>query len=134
MAQFRSGRMANEIQKEVADIIANQVKDPRLGFVSVHSVEVAHDLSAAHIHISALSDDKDAVARALESARGFIRRELGHRIRARIVPELLFSLDDSISYGIRMAGIIDEQLAKDEAQASLRPAEKEESKEEENNG
>lgn len=117
MTQFRPGRMANEIQKEIADIIANEVKDPRIGMVSVLSVEVSRDLGSAKVHFSTFDTDKKATLAALESAKGFIRHALGRRIQARVVPELFFYLDDSIAYGIRMAGIIDRQIQKDKEAA-----------------
>ncbi len=123
MSQIRAGRLSNEIQKEIADIISNEVKDPRMGFVSVLRVESSRDLSSAKVYITSLSDEDKNVLAALEKAKGFIRRELGKRLRTRVVPELYFHLDNSISYGIKMSGIISKQIKEDEAAASSRPEE-----------
>ncbi|MEG1501758.1 MAG: 30S ribosome-binding factor RbfA, partial [Clostridiales bacterium] len=116
------GRMAGEIQKEIADILSYEIKDPRLGFVSVLSVEVSGDFSWAKIHISSMDDDTEGSLAALESAKGFIRRELGKRLKVRIVPDLTFHLDNSIAYGIRMTELINKQIKRDEETAN-RPKE-----------
>lgn len=126
MTQFRAGRLANEIQKEVADIIRNEVKDPRMGFVSIVLVDVPKDLTSAKIYISCLDDNQAETLKSLESAKGFIRRELGKRLRSRVVPELFFHIDDSIAYGIKMSGIIAKQIEADEEAAALRPPGEEE--------
>ncbi len=123
MGQIRAGRMAGEIQKEIADILANQLKDPRLGFVSVLAVDAAPDLSAAKVHISCWDDDASGTMAALESAKGFIRRELGKRLRVRVVPELHFELNHSIAYGVRMIQAIDQQIEADEKAAAQRQQE-----------
>ncbi len=109
----RSDRVGDEMQKIVADIIQNDLKDPRLpAFVSVVEVKASRDLSHAHIYISVMGDDqaKKDCAAALKSASGFIRREICNRIRLRIAPELHFIVDDSIERGIRMTKLIDEAM------------------------
>ncbi len=123
MSHFRAGRLSNEIQKEIADIIANEIKDPRMGFVSVLRVEASRDLCSARVFLSSLNDEHKDILAALESAKGFIRRGLGKRLRSRVVPELFFHLDDSISYGIKMSEIIDKQIKEDEKAASPRQGE-----------
>jgi ribosome-binding factor A len=111
----RSDRVGDEIQRVVAEIIQNEIKDPRLpSMVSVIEVRASRDLSHAHIYISVMGDvkaKKDCAA-ALRSATGFIRREITNRIRLRISPELHFVFDDSIERGIRMTRLIDEALGK----------------------
>lgn len=119
----RAERLAHEIQKEVADIIAHEMKDPGMGFVSVLRVEAARDLTSAKVYISAMEDDIADTLASLERAKGFIRRELGKRLRSRVVPELFFHVDQSISYGVKMAEIINKQIQEDEAAAAPRSEE-----------
>lgn len=110
----RSDRVGDEIQKVVADLIQHEIKDPRLPpMTSVVEVRASRDLSHAHIYISVLGTDqqKKECAAALHSASGFIRRELAHRIRLRISPELHFIVDESIERGFRMNRLIDEAMS-----------------------
>lgn len=111
----RSDRVGDEIQRVIASIIQNEIKDPRLpSMVSVVEVRASRDLSHAHVYISVLGDDKARkdCAAALRSATGFIRREITSRIRLRVSPELHFVFDDSIERGIRMSQLIDESIGK----------------------
>ena len=110
----RSERVADAIKKELANLLQNEIKDPRLPeMASVVAVEVTRDLSLARVYISVLGNDeekKDCQA-AIESASGFIRREIGKRVRLRKVPELRFKIDDSIERGMRISRLIDETMA-----------------------
>ena len=109
----RSDRVGDEIQKVVADLIQNEIKDPRLPpMVSVMEVRASRDLSHAHIYISVLGTEqqKKDCAAALKSAAGFIRREVARRVRLRVSPELHFVVDESIERGIRMSRLIDEAM------------------------
>ena len=110
----RSDRVADAIKKEIASLLQNEIKDPRLPeMASVVAVEVTRDLSLARIYISVLGSEeekKDCQA-AIESASGFIRREIGKRVRLRNVPELRFIIDDSIERGMRISRLIDETMA-----------------------
>lgn len=109
----RSDRVGDEIQRVVADLIQNEIKDPRLPpLTSVVEVRASRDLSHAHIYISVLGNDqqKKDCAAALRSASGYIRRELAHRMRLRISPELHFIVDESIERGIRMSRLIDQAM------------------------
>ena len=107
----RTARVSEELKRVISDIIKNSIRDPRLPeMFSVVSVEVTSDFSYAKVYYSYLSDrcgEKD-VRDALKSAAGFIRRELGSRIRLRQVPELRFELDKSIERGIALNKLIDE--------------------------
>ncbi|NLW12678.1 MAG: 30S ribosome-binding factor RbfA [Clostridiaceae bacterium] len=109
----RSDRVGDEIRKAVADLIQNEIKDPRMpSMVSVLEVRASRDLSHAHIYISVLGTDEDKknCEAALRSASGFIRREIVARIRLRVAPELHFIIDDSIERGIRMTKLIDDTI------------------------
>ncbi|HZK18153.1 MAG TPA: 30S ribosome-binding factor RbfA [Clostridia bacterium] len=105
---YRSERLAETVKKEVSDIITTTIKDPRVGFASITSVEVSGDLRHAKIFVSVLGPDneKEATLEALEHAKGFIRTELGRRVRLRHTPELIFYLDDSIGHGVRVMELL----------------------------
>jgi ribosome-binding factor A len=89
----RSERVGDQIRMEIADILMTKVKDPRIGFVTVTSVEVSDDLRNAKVFISVLGTDVSRSFQGLEKARSFIRSELGRRLKLRFVPELSFHED-----------------------------------------
>ena len=125
MVNHRVERLRGELKKEVASILDRDIKDPRLGFVSVTSVDIAPDGCSAHIYVSQMvgQTDKKAAEAALQSAKGYIRCELGKRLKTRAVPELFFHVDDSIAYAVRMMNIIDKQISADEEIAAAREPE-----------
>ncbi|OWZ84277.1 30S ribosome-binding factor RbfA [Natranaerobius trueperi] len=97
----RRERIQGEIKKIISDILQREIKDPSVGFVTVTSVELSGDLRHAKVFVS-IFDDKEKQAEslhALEKATGFVRSELGKRIRLRHVPELVFKFDESIEHG-----------------------------------
>jgi ribosome-binding factor A len=104
----RIGRLGDQIQEEVSDIIRRKIKDPRVGFVSVTGVKVSADLSLAHVWISVIGgpDDIDKNMVCLRGAAGFIRAELGRRLRVKRIPELRFHYDDSSVKGARIDSIL----------------------------
>lgn len=106
---FRSERLAEVIKKEVSDLL-RQMKDPRVGFVTVTMVDVSSDLRYAKVFVSTLGSDEeqDTTLKALQRAQGFVRTELGKRIRLRYIPEVSFILDNSIEEGVRIIRIIDD--------------------------
>lgn len=97
----RINRVAEQMKKELGEIILQKVKDPRIGFVTVTDVEVTGDLQNATVFISVLGSDKEKedTLLGLNKAKGFIRTEVGSRIRLRKTPEIEFQFDDSIAYG-----------------------------------
>ena len=108
MASNRIGRINEEIQKELASKIRN-LKDPRVQgtMISITRVETTPDLRYAKIYASFLQEEKAADAlKGLKSASGYLRRELGSALNLRYTPELVWALDDSITYGARMLGLI----------------------------
>ena len=123
MASHRVERLAGEIKKEIAAILDRGIKDPRLGMVSVVAVDIAPDGCSARIFVSPLMSncDKKQMTAALESAKGYIRRELGKRLKTRVVPELYFQGDESIAYGVRMIKKVEDQIAADNKAAEGRP-------------
>ena len=109
----RTDRISKEMQKEISDLIQYQIKDPRLPrFVSVTAVRVTKDLRYATVYVSVLgnADEKKDALEALKSASGFIRREIGQRIKLRYTPEIRFKLDDSIEHGLYISKLIDETV------------------------
>ena len=121
MASNRIGRINEEIQKELASLIRN-LKDPRVQdtMISITRVETTPDLRYAKVYVSFLEESKakDAM-KGLQSAGGYLRRELGRALNLRYTPELMWALDDSITYGARMLELINSLEVKhdDEADA-----------------
>jgi ribosome-binding factor A len=107
---MRAERLAGVIRTEASEIIRRDLKDPRIGFVSVTDVEVTADLRHARIFVSVLGDDeaKQRSMAGLNRAKGHIRSELGHRLTLRFVPEIHFRLDESIERGSRIVSLIRE--------------------------
>jgi ribosome-binding factor A len=95
----RPDRVADQIRSEVASLLAREVHDPGIGFVTITRVQVTPDLQHARIHYTSLGDDKAraATAKALGRASVFLRRQIGSRLRLRRVPELEFLYDESIA-------------------------------------
>ena len=95
----RPDRVADQIRSEVASMLARDVHDPGIGFVTITRVQVTPDLQHARIHYTALGDDKAraSTAKALGRASGFLRRQIGSRLRLRRVPDLEFLFDESIA-------------------------------------
>ena len=109
----RTGRISEEIKREVSAIIQKELKDPRLPeMISVLSAEVTKDLRYAKVYVSVLGseEDKKNAVLGLKSAAGFIRREIGRRLQLRYTPELLFELDNSIERGVYITKLIDETV------------------------
>ena len=115
---MKNTRINGEVQKELAEIIRGEIKDPRISpLTSVISVEVAPDLKTCKAWISVYGDDRvaeDTLA-GLRSAEGYIRRELARRINLRNTPEIRFIVEQSIAYGVKMSKLIDE-VAESDAQ------------------
>ena len=108
MASNRIGRMNDEIRKELSELLRN-LKDPRVQgtLISITHVEATPDLRYAKIYVSFLEESKAADAlKGLKSASGYLRRELGQSLQLRYTPELVWELDDSITYGAKMLKLI----------------------------
>ena len=108
MASNRIGRINEEIQRELSSAIRN-LKDPRVQntMISITHVEATPDLRYAKVYVSFLEDNKAADAmKGLKSASGYLRRELGSALQLRYTPELVWALDDSITYGAKMMKLI----------------------------
>lgn len=117
MAQStRSRRVGEQMQRELALLIQQELKDPRLGMITVSGVEVTRDFAHAKVFVTVLSDDTAQVEKSLEGLRhaaGFLRRELGRRMQLRTIPELHFAHDTSVERGTRLSALIDQAVAAD---------------------
>lgn len=111
----RSRRVGEQIQRELAELVQRELKDPRLGMVTISAVEVSRDMGVAKIFFTVFGEGHD-VAQTIEglnSASGFLRRELAHRMRLRVVPELRFQYDHSIEKGSQLSALINKAVAED---------------------
>lgn len=110
MSNFkRTDRIAEMIQRKLAQIIPQEVKDPRLkGFITISAVKVAADLGHAKVYFTVFNDDKMLAATILNAAAGYLRSALARSITLRTVPQLHFVYDESIEYGERLSRLIDE--------------------------
>ncbi|MDC3416358.1 30S ribosome-binding factor RbfA [Aquibacillus salsiterrae] len=110
MSDLRANRVGEQMKKELGDILGRKIKDPRVGFVTVTDVDVTGDLQQAKVFISVLGNDKqkqDTLV-GLAKAKGYIRSEIGKRIRLRKTPELFFEFDEAIEKGNRIEHILRE--------------------------
>ena len=107
MANYRRGRINDEMQKDLAQVL-RQVKDPRVSeaFISITAVDVTPDLKFAKIYYSAMTGDKKEIAKGLKSSAGYIRRQLAQSLNLRMTPELTFYEDQSIAHGAHISKLL----------------------------
>jgi ribosome-binding factor A len=110
MAGVRKERVEELLRREISDIIRREVKDPRIGFVTVTDAEVTRDLTFAKVFVSVLGtmEQQEATLKGLNSATRFIRGEFGQRIKMRQVPEISFRFDKSIQHGARIHELLEQ--------------------------
>ena len=115
MSELRVRKMQEFIQQEVSSMLLREVKDPRLGFVTVTGVHLTGDLREATVYVSLFGSEKEKKESmtALEMATGFIRRELGKRLKIYYTPQISFEQDTSLDYGMHIEGLI-KQIHKDD--------------------
>jgi ribosome-binding factor A len=111
----RTRRVGEQVQRELAELIRSELKDPRVGMISISGVTVSRDLSHARVYISVLGDEAQTSGslKALQHAAGFLRHRLGQVMRMRVIPELHFHLDRSIEEGARIGALINLAIASD---------------------
>ena len=117
MPSYRTGQVAGQVQQEIMEIIRRDLKDPRIGFVSITEVRMSPDLRQARVRLSVLGgeEEQQATLKGLQSARGVIRHELGRRLQnLKFSPDLIFELDPSIEYSVRIAKQLRELLPEDQ--------------------
>jgi ribosome-binding factor A len=108
MANYRRGRINDEMQKELA-LILREIKDPRIkdAFISITAVEATGDLKFAKVYYSAMLGDKKEIAKGLKTSAGYIRRQLAMRLNLRMTPELSFYEDHSIEHGAKISKLLE---------------------------
>ena len=112
----REDQLSGAITRELSDLIRTRMKDPRIGFASITGVELSHDLRYAKVYVSVMGspEEQRETMRGLDSANGFLRRELAQRLTIRHVPEISFRLDESIARGARVLDLL-KQVEKESA-------------------
>lgn len=113
MGTARSARIADQIQRELAEIVRLELRDPRVGLITITGVELSRDQSHAKVFFTALGapSDVEHALEGLQRAAGFLRSQLAHRLSTRSVPELHFEYDESVERGVRLSKLIDEAVA-----------------------
>jgi len=111
----RPRRVAEQIQRELAELLRLEVKDPRVGMITVTDVEVTTDYSHAKVFFTLLGDEGrvQEALKGLQSAAGFLRSEISHRMKLRTMPQLHFIHDTSIEHGMRLDKLIEDAVAED---------------------
>ena len=111
----RTRRVGEQIQRELSELIRVEIKDPRLGMVSIPAVTVSRDLGHARVHVSVLGNETQAAESVdvLNKAAGFLRHRLGKILHIRTIPELHFQLDRSLEEGARIGALINRAIASD---------------------
>ena len=117
MSQLRVEKVQELMKQEISEIILRELKDPRLGFITVTDVECTGDLREAKIYVSLMGSEKQIKDswEGLQSSLRYIRREIGQRIRLRFTPELKFELDKSLDYSAHIQELLLKVHAEDEA-------------------
>jgi len=110
MQTRRTERVSDLLLHEIAQILQKDVKDPRIGFVTLTAVQVSADLRVATVRYTVLGEqaNREACAQGLRSATPFIRREVGHRLRLRAVPDLRFAFDDAMEKTLHLQEMLEE--------------------------
>jgi len=108
----RTRRVGEQIQREIAQLVQQEIKDPRIGLVTISAVKLSRDMSHANIFFTILDESQsvEETVKVLEGAAGFLRHELAKRMQLRIVPHIHFKYDESISYGNELSALIDKAI------------------------
>jgi ribosome-binding factor A len=119
----RATRIADQVQRDLSELIRVEVKDPRVSLVTVSAVEVSRDLSHAKVYVTSMAPEHspEQTTAALQHAAGFLRSQLGRSLKLRTVPQLQFVYDASIERGIRLTQLIDQAVAEDQARPHDEP-------------
>jgi len=114
----RTRRIAQQLQQELAQVLQRDMKDPRIGFVTVNDVDVSRDLSYAKVYVTFFEEDEKLVqekVQALDDAAGYIRSLVAGRMKLRVMPELRFIYDSSLVEGMRMSNLVSRVISNDKA-------------------
>ncbi|GIU42014.1 30S ribosome-binding factor RbfA [Shewanella algidipiscicola] len=116
----RTRRIAQQLQQELAQVLQRDIKDPRIGMVTVNDVDVSRDLSYAKVYVTFFEEDKAVVEEklaALETAAGYVRSLVAGRMKLRVMPEIRFIYDASLVEGMRMSNLVSQVISSDQAKA-----------------
>lgn len=113
----RTRRVGEQIQRELAVLIQQELKDPRLGMLTISAVEVSKDMSMAKVFVTVFNEaqDRAKTLEALQHAAGFLQHELGRNLSLRSIPKLRFVYDESIVRGAELSALIDRAVSEDRA-------------------
>lgn len=117
MKQVRVSQIGEEIKRVISQLLRTKIKDPRISdMVSITEVRVTNDLSFAKVFVSVFGteDEKNDTLEGLRNAEGFIKKEIGRNVKMRIMPKLIFELDDSVEESLRLEKILEEIKTKEE--------------------
>ncbi len=117
----RTDRVAEQIQRELAELLRQEVKDPRVQMITLTGVEVTRDYAHAKVFYTTLEGASKAVQEGLERASGFLRSQLAHAMKLRITPQLHFVYDASVEYGAHLSQLIEQAVASDKTQTQTPP-------------
>jgi len=108
----RTRRVGEQIQREMAQLVQQEIKDPRIGLVTISAVKLSRDMSHANIFFTILDESQsiEETLKVLDGASGFLRHELAKRMQLRIVPHIHFKYDESISYGNELSALINKAI------------------------
>lgn len=111
----RARRVEEQLKRLLADLVRREVKDPRVGLITITSVEVSRDLSHANVYFTPFAGEGDAQAalEALQHAAGYLRHQVRNEMRLRVAPELAFHIDDSVERGARLTALIHDAVEDD---------------------
>jgi ribosome-binding factor A len=111
----RARRVADQIQRELPELIRQEVKDPRVGMLTITEVEVSRDMEHAKVFFTTLgaATEHEACLQGLQRASGFLRSQLSHRMQLRVVPKLSFVYDSSVERGMELSKLIETAIAED---------------------
>jgi ribosome-binding factor A len=120
----RGQRVAGQIRRDLAELIRLEVKDPRVGLISLTEIELTPDYAHARVYFTAMggAESVPGILDGLRRASGFLRRELGKRVRIHTIPELHFLYDCSVEEGSRLSQLIDQTVREDEARVRAEAA------------
>ncbi|WP_133407865.1 30S ribosome-binding factor RbfA [Parashewanella tropica] len=117
----RTRRIGQQLQQELAMVLQREIKDPRVGFVTVNDVEVSRDLSFARVFVTFFDEDQEQIKQKLEALQGaapYVRTLIAGRMKLRVMPELKFEYDSSLVEGMRMSNLVTEVVTKDKKRAA----------------
>ena len=123
MTTSRHARIADQIQRELAELVRLEVRDPRVGMITITGVDLSRDQSHAKVYFTVLgaAPEGEHARQGLDHAAGFLRSALAHRLSTRTVPELHFAYDESVERGMRLSRLIDEAVNPPAPKPARRP-------------